>query len=79
MPGRPPTSPIADRVARFGGIKSSYRRRHTLFGALAAAGLPSPDPLSGSIIEAMWKAGFFRLRGVLVGPWRFRPMPDCWV
>src|SRR6185437_16311131 len=58
---------VTDRAARFSSIKSSYRRRHTLVRALVAAGLPSTDPLSGSIIEAMWKAGFFRLRGVLVG------------
>jgi hypothetical protein len=58
---------VTDRAARFSRIKSSYRRRHTLVRALVAAGLPSTDPLSGSIIEAMWKAGFFRLRGVLVG------------
>ena len=31
---------------------------------LIAAGLPSPDDLSGRGVEAIWKAGFFRLRGV---------------
>jgi hypothetical protein len=35
--------------------------------ALIAAGLPSPDPMTGDIADALWKAGFFRLRGVLVG------------
>jgi hypothetical protein len=40
--------------------------------ALAAAGLPTPDSLSGRIVEAMWKAGFFRLRGVLVGTLAFQ-------
>src|SRR6266852_1454223 len=58
---------ITDRVRRFAAIKSGFRRRQTLVRALAAAGLPTPDPLSGAIVEAMWKAGFFRLRGVLVG------------
>src|SRR5262245_8632324 len=48
---------IADRIARFDAIKSSFRRRQTLVRALAAAGLPTPDPLSGAIVEAMWKAG----------------------
>ncbi|MBV8457867.1 MAG: hypothetical protein JO122_14755, partial [Acetobacteraceae bacterium] len=28
---------------------------------------PNAGPDSGAVIEAMWKAGFFRLRGVLVG------------
>jgi hypothetical protein len=38
-----------------------------LVRALAASGLHTPDPVSGAIVEAMWKAAFFRLRGVLVG------------
>ena len=40
--------------------------------ALVASGLPAPDSLSGLIVEAMWKAGFFRLRGVLVGTVAFQ-------
>ena len=63
---------ITDRVTRFADIKSSFKRRQTLVRALAAAGLPTPDALSGAIIEAMWKAGFFRLRGVLVGTLAFQ-------
>jgi hypothetical protein len=63
---------ITDRVNRFTTIKSSFKRRQTLVRALAAAGLPTPDPLSGTILEAMWKAGFFRLRGVLVGTLAFQ-------
>ena len=63
---------VTDRVQRFETIKSSFKRRQTLVRALAAAGLPTPDPLSGSVIEAMWKAGFFRLRGVLIGTLAFQ-------
>ena len=63
---------ITDRVKRFESIKSSFKRRQTLVRALAATGLPTPDPLSGAIVEAMWKAGFFRLRGVLVGTLAFQ-------
>ena len=63
---------ITERVARFGAIKSSFKRRRTLVRALIAAGLPTPDPLSGAVVEAMWKAGFFRLRGVLVGTLAFQ-------
>lgn len=63
---------ITDRVTRFASIKSSYKRRQTLVRALAAAGLPTPDATSGTIIEAMWRAGFFRLRGVLVGTLAFQ-------
>jgi hypothetical protein len=59
-------------VKRFSTIKASYKRRNTLVRALAATGLPTPDALSGAIVEAMWKAGFFRLRGVLVGTLAFQ-------
>ena len=65
-------SSITDRVKRFSTIKAGYKRRKTLVRALAAAGLPTPDALSGMIVEAMWKAGFFRLRGVLVGTLAFQ-------
>jgi hypothetical protein len=63
---------ITDRVNRFAEIKSSFKRRQEMVRALAAAGLPTPDPISGAVIEAMWKAGFFRLRGVLVGTLAFQ-------
>jgi hypothetical protein len=62
---------ITDRVVRFAGIKSDFKRRREMVRALAA-GLPMPDSTSGAVIEAMWKAGFFRLRGVLVGTLAFQ-------
>ncbi len=58
---------ITDRVKRFTEIKSDFKQRQEMVRALIAAGLPATDPQSGLIVEAMWKAGFFRLRGVLVG------------
>ncbi len=63
---------ITDRVQRFESIKSDYKERQELVRSLSAAGLPSPDSLNGSIVEQMWKAGFFRLRGVLVGTLAFQ-------
>jgi len=63
---------ITDRVNRFAEIKSDFRGRREMVRALVAAGLPTPDHLSGAIVEAMWKAGFFRLRGVLVGTVAFQ-------
>jgi len=63
---------ITDRVTRFANLKASFKRRQTLVRALIASGLPTPDPLSGKIVEAFWKAGFFRLRGVLVGTLAFQ-------
>jgi hypothetical protein len=58
---------ITDRVSRFAAIKSDFRERQEMVRALRAAGLPTPDRNSGAVVEALWKAGFFRLRGVLVG------------
>ena len=63
---------ITDRVQRFATLKASYKRRQSLVRALIAAGLPTPDDLSGRVVEAFWKAGFFRLRGVLVGTLAFQ-------
>ena len=58
---------ITDRVHRFADIKSDYRQRREMVRALIATRLPAPDAVAGSVVEALWKAGFFRLRGVLVG------------
>ncbi len=58
---------ITERIARFAEIKSDFKGRRELIRSLVAAGLPAPDRLSGDIIEALGRAGFFRLRGVLVG------------
>ena len=58
---------ITDRVRRFGELKSDYDERREIVRSLLAAGLPRPDILSGEVTEAMCRAGFFRLRGVLVG------------
>jgi hypothetical protein len=63
---------ISDRVKRFNEIKSDFKGRQEMVRALVAAGLPSPDPLSALIVQAMWKAGFFRLRGVLIGTVAFQ-------
>jgi hypothetical protein len=63
---------ITERVNRFSEIKSDFKGRQEMVRALVAAGLPSPDAISGLIVEAMWKAGFFRLRGVLVGTVAFQ-------
>ena len=58
---------ISERIERFTEIKSDFKGRRELIRSLIAAGLPAPDRLSGDIIEAMGRAGFFQLRGVLVG------------
>ena len=68
---------ITDRVnAVCGRASPSFKRRQTLVRALAAAGLPTPDPLSGAIVEAMWKAALLPpARGACRHRWLSRPMP----
>lgn len=59
---------IASRVADFQAIKDDIRSRRKLVSTLTRdAYLPSPERLSGDVVEAMANAGLFRLRGVLVG------------
>jgi len=58
---------IEQRVAQFGRLKVAYRARRELASKLRAAGLPSPTRLEGQVLEAMARAGIFRLRAVLVG------------
>jgi hypothetical protein len=60
------------RVRHFNDIKSDFSKRRSMVRALLAIGLPAPDSITGLIIEALWKAGFFRLRGVLVGTAAFQ-------
>lgn len=57
---------ITDRVEKFKELKADFKERREMVRALSQV-LPRPDALTGNIVEALWKAGFFRLRGVLVG------------
>ena len=58
---------IADRVRRFGEIKEARNDRGHLVDALAGAGMLRPPVAIGRVVEALAKAGVFRLRAVLVG------------
>jgi hypothetical protein len=58
---------IKKRVASFKHSKSGYKERRSLVASLRVAGIPVPPAMVGDVVEAMWKAGIFRLRGVLVG------------
>jgi len=58
---------VTQRVERFQRIKTDFRARRRMITALKAAGLPAPDPLVGEVVEALARAGAFRLRCVLVG------------
>jgi len=58
---------INERVKKFDRIKSDFKERREIVRALIATSLPAPDSTTGGVVESMWKAGFFRLRGVLIG------------
>jgi hypothetical protein len=59
---------IAKRVSEFGSIKDDYQRRRKLTSTLIReARLFSPNQKIGDLLEALWKAGVFRLRACLVG------------
>ena len=77
--GRPPERYIgADTPERRGLIETAQRAkadadaRRAIRRSLTGAGLPEPDSLTGSIIEALVEAGTFRLRGVIVGTIAFQ-------
>ncbi|MGE0148940.1 MAG: GSU2403 family nucleotidyltransferase fold protein [Parvibaculaceae bacterium] len=59
---------IAKRVSAFASIKDDYQRRRKLVSTLRReARLFGPNTRIGDLIEALWKAGVFRLRACLVG------------
>lgn len=58
---------IAERIVRFRDIKAARGERAHLVDALVGAGMPRPPVVMGRIVEALAKAGVFRLRAVLVG------------
>jgi hypothetical protein len=64
---------ITRRVETFKDrIKPDFSQRREMVRALAAAGLPQSDPMTGAVVEGLWKAGFFRLRGILIGTTAFQ-------
>lgn len=59
---------VNSRVEAFKDLKADYRARRKLVSTLIReAYLPRPEPYVGDVIQALAEAGFFRLRGVLVG------------
>ncbi len=64
----PETPELLDRISRHREAREDERERRALVSALVRSfGLPRPISEIGRIIEALAKAGIFRLRGVLVG------------
>ena len=68
-------SALMARVERFNAIKAARKVRGNLVNALAGAGLPRPPVAMGRMIEALAKAGIFRLRAVLVGTAAYQTFP----
>jgi hypothetical protein len=60
------------RVQRFERVKSGYRERRQLATKLRQAGMPLPIAIEGQVVQALSKAGMFRLRSVLVGSVAFQ-------
>jgi hypothetical protein len=59
---------ITKRVDDFKLLKADIRARRKLVSTLVReAYLPRPEQKSGDVVQALAEAGFFRLRGVLVG------------
>lgn len=67
---------IAKRVAAWKSVKDDYTARRRLVSTLVNdAGLPRPDDMAGDLLEALWKAGLFRMRAVMVGSVAFGCYP----
>ncbi len=64
---------INRRVENFKDLKADHQARRRIVSTLVReAYLPRPEPLSGDIVQALSEAGFFRLRGVLIGTTAFQ-------
>ena len=64
---------ITKRVEACRELKDDIRARRKMVSALVnQAGLPKPDRTAGDIVEALANAGFFRMRGMLVGTVAFQ-------
>ncbi|MGY4223251.1 hypothetical protein ACVMIH_000612 [Bradyrhizobium sp. USDA 4503] len=59
---------ITKRVEAFKDLKADLKgRRHLVSTLTREAYLPRPLPMAGQVVQGLAKAGFFRMRGVLVG------------
>ncbi|APH70970.1 nucleotidyltransferase family protein [Aquibium oceanicum] len=67
---------ITRRVENFKDLKADNRERRRLVSTLVReAYLPRAEALTGDIIKALAAAGFFRLRGVLIGTVAYQCYP----
>lgn len=67
---------ITKRVENFKDLKADNKERRKLVSTLVReAYLPRPERMTGDIVQALAEAGFFRLRGVLVGTVAYQCYP----
>jgi hypothetical protein len=67
---------ITKRVEAFKDLKADLKGRRSLVATLTReAYLPRPLQMSGQVIEELASAGFFRLRGVLIGTVAYQCYP----
>ncbi len=67
---------VTKRVDDFKHLKADVRARRKLVSTLVReAYLPRPEQKSGEVVQALAEAGFFRLRGVLVGTVAYQCYP----
>jgi len=66
---------IVARVARFKEIKSARKEAISIVNALVGVGITRPPVITGRIIEALAKAGLFRLRAVMIGTAAYQAYP----
>ncbi|HVZ51976.1 MAG TPA: hypothetical protein VG986_08425, partial [Pseudolabrys sp.] len=64
----PETPELLERITHHKEALDDERERRSLVSTLVRSfGMPQPIPEIGAIVEALAKAGVFRLRGVLIG------------
>jgi len=64
---------ITRRVEEFQRVKNDFKSRRKLVSTLTReAGLPAPERMTGDVVDALERAGLFRLRGVLIGTVAFQ-------
>lgn len=67
---------ITSRVESFKDLKADTRERRRLVSTLVReAYLPRAEAITGDIVQALADAGFFRLRGVLIGTVAYQCYP----
>ncbi|WP_298253877.1 GSU2403 family nucleotidyltransferase fold protein [Bradyrhizobium sp.] len=72
----PETLELLDRIAHHREIRDDILERRALVSTLVRSfSLPRPVPEIGKVLNALAKAGVFRLRGVLVGTVAFQTYP----